>query len=197
MVADNFEDISLLHYVEKKSGIKPGIVRDCFTLSESLVGSKWIELCNEIENVLKYWGAVGIYRVGRAWKCMFRSDGDRTRACNALAGLCRIRRLKEFTSNAISLEEDDLILEDEMSDYQEDEEEYVDEGMGIGDSTLSELRKRCKRLQKEIIGFSKQIGGIQKLKKARIRELEAVSVVLDYYEPEGNWGKEAEKWQKK
>jgi hypothetical protein len=162
-----------------------------------LVGSKWIELCNEIENVLKYWGADGIYRVGRVWKCMFRSDEDRTRACNALAGLCRIRRLKEFTSNVISLEEDDLILEGEMSDYQEDEEEYVVENTGIGDSMLSELRKRYKCLQKEIIGFNKQIGGIQKLKKARIKELEAVSVVLDYYEPKGNWGKEAEKWQKK
>lgn len=198
MVADNFEDVSLLHYMEQTTTIKPGIRRDCFALSESLVGSKWIELCNEIENVLKYWGADGIYRVGRVWKCVFRSDGDRTRACNALAGLCRIRRLKEFTSNVISLEEDDLILEDEMSDYQEVEnEECVDENTGIGDSTLSALRKRCKRLQKEIIGFNKQIGGIQKLKKARIKELEAVSVALDYYEPEGKWGKEVEKWQKK
>jgi hypothetical protein len=196
MVADNFEDVSLLHYIEQTTGIKPGIKRDCFALSESLVGSKWIDFCNEMENVLKYWDADGIYRTGRIWKCIFRSNENRTRACNAIAQLCRIRRLKGFTSNAISLEEDDLILEDEMSDYQEDEE-CVDEDTGIGDSTLSALRKRCKRLQKEIIGFSKQIGGIQKLKRARIRELEAVSVVLDYYEPEGKWGKEAEKWQKK
>ena len=196
MVADNFEDVSLLHYMEQTTGIKPGIERDCFALSESLVGSKWIDFCNEIENVLKYWDADGIYRVGRVWGCIFRSNKDRVRACNAIAQLCRIRRLKEFTSNVISLEEGDLILEDEMSDYQEDEE-CVDEDMGIGDSTLSALRKRCKRLQKEIIGFNKQIGGIQKLKKARIKELEAVSVALDYYEPEGNWGKEAEKWQKK
>jgi hypothetical protein len=198
MVADNLEDISLLHYMEQTTGIHPGIKRDCFALSESLVGSKWIDFCNEMENVLKYWGADGIYRVGRVWKCIFRSDEDRMRACNAILGLCRIRKLKQFTSDVISLEEDDLILEDEMLDYQEDEnEECADEDMGIGDSTLSALRKRCKRLQKEIIGFSKQIGGIQKLKKARIRELEVVSVVLDYYEPEGKWGKEAEKWQKK
>jgi hypothetical protein len=197
MVADNFEDISLLHYVEKKSGIKPGIVRDCFTLSESLVGSKWIDFCNEIENVLKYWRAGGIYRTGRTWKCIFYKDEDRMRACSAIAQLCKIRRLKEFTSECENeLGEETLYCQDDENEECMDEE-CVDEPTAGITSAISSLRKRYKNLQKEIIGFSKQIGGIQKLKNARIRELEAVSVVLDYYEPEGNWGKEAEKWQKK
>lgn len=182
MSKTEFNEVSMLHYRENDGW-------DCFTLSDTLDNALWPEFATKIEIALRKSGCdESLYRKNRTWSCTIDDDALVIKACENVMDVCEEYGIKYFSSDYCDIECDE---ETTNGDEKEVNEAYNKEMFVVN------LQSQWKSVRKEIIELSRKLGDIQKQMKIRIDELEALSVPLELYSPDGGWSKEVSKWRKK
>lgn len=183
MSKTEFNEVCMTHYRDEEKG------EDCFALSHTVDNKDWKNFATRVENALKINHAGGLYRSTRIWKCKFMDDDRALRACESVMEVCSDYNVRGFKSDFF-----DIVYYDcdgEKKEASDIDKFYSKELFIVG------MQRHWDDARKEIIELSRKLVDIQKQMEIRIDELEALSVPLELYSPDGGWLEEVNKWRKK